>query len=266
MAQASLVAAMADFVTDLNWADLPEHARDSARDRVLDAISTASPRAPSRRPARRSTPRRCSVRAAARRRLIPSRERATIDGAAFVNGVAIHAILFEDINLSSSDHPGAVIVAAALAAAEGAEAITGRAATVEDLLLAVLAGYEVHLWLGTIAAGGVSARGLRTTSMFGTVGAAAAAATALRLPRDQLRLAISLGANMACGFLEGFRHGTQEPYLQAGIAAHNAVLAATLARAGAQSTEHALDGTSGFRAPSPMSPRSSRPTSSIRVG
>jgi 2-methylcitrate dehydratase PrpD len=242
----NLACELAAFVTGLAWDELPEHARDSARDRTLDAISTAiasrSTRATSsalgtlEALGHRSGP--CTV--------LPSGTRAGIDGAAFANGVAVHAILFEDINLSSSDHPGAVIVPAALAAAEAAASVTGTPATVEDLLLAVLAGYETHLWLGVIAAPGVIARGLRTTSVFGSVGAAAAVAKALRLPPGQTTTAIALGANTACGFLEGFQHGTMEPYLQAGFAARNGVLAALLARSGAAAAGPAFEGGSGY--------------------
>jgi 2-methylcitrate dehydratase PrpD len=166
--------------------------------------------------------------------------------AAFINGSAIHAILFEDIHLGSSDHPGPVIVAAALAATESAARLTGREGTVDDLLRAVLVGYEIHLWLGRIAADGIKARKLRTTAMFGTVGAAAATCSALGMPTDEIKSALAYGANFAFGFLEGFAHGTSEPYIQAGVAAQNGIVAALLARGGAQAATTPFEGPAGY--------------------
>jgi 2-methylcitrate dehydratase PrpD len=236
----------AGFIDDLSWEDVPSAVQDHARDRVLDAISTAIA---SRNVA---TTRAALAAAGALSRgpgpctVLPTGATANIDHATLVNGTAVHAILFEDINLSSADHPGAVIVPAALAAAEASEGLTGSAAEIVDLLRGVLAGYEVHLWLGRIAGEGIRARGLRTTSMFGTVGAAAAAAATLGFGRDATVAAIALGANVSFGILEGFAHGTMEPYIQAGVAARNGLAAALLASAGAAVAPEAFEGRDGF--------------------
>ncbi len=171
---------------------------------------------------------------------------ATPGSAALANGAAVHAILFEDINLFSADHPGAVIVPAALAAAEASASITGRNATIGDLVLGILAGYEVHLWLGVITQGGVQARGFRTTAVFGTVGAAAAAAKVLHMHGDETVRAVVMGANTAHGVLEGFAHGTMEPYVQAGLAAQSGVISALLARSGVQTAMPAFEGPHGY--------------------
>jgi 2-methylcitrate dehydratase PrpD len=237
----------AAFVTDLVWDEVPANIQDSARDRVLDALSTAVA-------SRNVNTTRAAVAAAqvlggglpGPATVLPTGGTAGLDNAALANGTAVHAILFEDINLGSADHPGAVIIPAALAAAEAKAQITGREADIEDLLSGVLVGYEVHLWLGRIAGDGIRARGLRTTSMFGTVGAAAAAASVLGLSHPETVSAIAFGANLSFGILEGFAHGTMEPYIQAGVAARNGLVAALLVRSGAAVAAEALEGGDGF--------------------
>jgi 2-methylcitrate dehydratase PrpD len=163
-----------------------------------------------------------------------------------MNGTAVHSILFEDIHFHSSDHPGAVNVPAALAAAESASLVTGRPATIGDLLRGILIGYEVHLRMGVIAASGIKARKLRTTSMFGTLGAAAGTASVWGLPAETTARAISMAANLSFGFLEGFAHGTAEPYIQAGVAARQGILAVHLARSGVAIGDDAFEGPAGF--------------------
>jgi 2-methylcitrate dehydratase PrpD len=236
---------IAEFITDLSWADVPPEIQDHARNRLLDALSTA---AASRGVATTkalvaagegfATPGLCTV--------LPTGRTTAASEAALINGTAVHSILFEDIHFHSSDHPGAVNVPAALAAAESASLVTGRPATMEDLLRGILIGYEVHLRMGVIAATGIKARKLRTTSMFGTIGAAAAAAAIWGLSTEVTARALSMAANLSFGFLEGFAHGTAEPYVQAGVAARQGLLAVQIARSGVAIGDDAFEGPAGF--------------------
>jgi 2-methylcitrate dehydratase PrpD len=236
---------LTQFNDDLVWDAVPAHIQDHARDRVLDAVSTAIA-------ARNVGATQALVAAGAGlggtgdATVLPTGETAAIGTAALINGTAVHAILFEDIHLGSSDHPGPVIVPAALAAAESSARLTGREATIEDLLRAVLVGYEIHLWLGRIAADGIKARKLRTTAMFGTIGAAAATCSALHATSTELTAALVYGANFAFGFLEGFAHGTMEPYIQAGVAAQNGIVAALIGRGGALAATTPFEGPAGY--------------------
>lgn len=229
-----------NFAARLKWEMLPTAVQDRVRDRVLDALATAvagniaDPYLPvaaimADEPAGPAT-------------VLATGRTASPGAAAFANGVATHALLYEDLNLTSADHPGAVIVPAALAAAE----TMGHNATLTDLLVGVLAGYEVQLFLGSMAATGVIQRGFRTTSVFGTVAAAVTAATVWRLNADRIAAAATIGANFACGLTEGWGHGTNEPYFQAGIAAQNGLLAARLAIKGAQTATPTFESANGF--------------------
>lgn len=243
-----LADTMAAFVAGLKLDTIPESILDNARDRLLDALSTSL--------AARNVPTTVAVLSAVRAgdstdgvcTVVPTGERMNAQDAALVNGTAVHAILFEDYHLTAADHPGASVVPAALAAAESGERLRGRPATIGDLLVAVVAGYEVQVRLGLIGAEGIRSRGLRTTGILGTVGASAAAAAAFGLPADRTEAAISMGANMACGFLEGYAHGTMEPYIHAGISARNGVLAALMGYGGVRTAPVTFEGRSGYLA------------------
>src|ERR1044071_3888880 len=65
--------------------------------------------------------------------------------AALANGTAIHGFEIDDAHVSSSLHPGAVTLPAALAAAQT------RNASGAELLIALIAGYEVGLRVGICA-------------------------------------------------------------------------------------------------------------------
>jgi 2-methylcitrate dehydratase PrpD len=244
----TLAETMARFQTGLTLDTIPERILDGARDRLLDALSTALG---SREVATtqavigavragQSSGGVCSV--------LPNGETAGAQDAALINGTAIHAILYEDYNVVAADHPGASVVPAALAAAESAAPIRGRSATVGDLLVAIVAGYEIQVRFSDFASAGIRGRGFRTTGVIGTIGASAAAASAYGLPVQQVETALVMGANMAGGFLEGFAHGTMEPYIHAGIAAHNGVLAGLMGHSGVQAAPLGFEGRTGYLA------------------
>jgi 2-methylcitrate dehydratase PrpD len=239
----TLIEQIVDFAHSLEWEDLPVEVQDHAKDRVLDAFSTAvaSRDIDVTRAALGSLDGgqgRCTV--------LPTGTSGTMNDAAFANGVAVHAILFEDIHIASADHPGAVVVPAALAGTEVAAGVVGRTPSLTDFLAATSIGYEVQLHLGSFAADGVKARGFRTTSVFGAVAAAAAVAKVWRLSRVDMANALGLAANFAFGLLEGWAHGTMEPFLHSGMAARAGVTATMLARCGAVAAPTTLEGSNGY--------------------
>ena len=234
----SICGRLGAFAASVDWAKVPPEVANRTRDRALDAISTAvagavaDPYQPVRaivadEPAGKAT-------------LLASGGCARAEAAAFANGVATHALLYEDLNLASADHPGAVIVPAALASAELTDGALG------DFLLGVLAGYEAQLYLAALAGRGAIARGFRTTSVFGAVAAAVAASKTMRLPAARIAAAAAIGANFAGGLTEGWSHGTHEPYFQAGMAAEQGVRAARLAAAHALAASPTFEGKNGF--------------------
>jgi 2-methylcitrate dehydratase PrpD len=161
--------------------------------------------------------------------------------AALCNGTAMHGFELDDLLAAAIIHPGAVIVPAALAAAEAVDA-SGL-----QLLRGIVAGYEaverISLALGT----GPSERGFHKTSVVGPVAGAIAAGVAMRLELQQLQWAVGLACSCASGvknFAAG--GGGMVKRLHAGRAAEAGVRTAMLARRGFTAPVAAIDGRFGL--------------------
>jgi 2-methylcitrate dehydratase PrpD len=179
--------------------------------------------------------------------------------AAFANAVAAHSSLQEDCGpggLRHGSHPSTYVIPAAMAAAETAHA-TGA-----QFLAAVAAGYEAVGVLGEVAPASITGRKFRPLGILGPIGAAAAAGVLLGCTQSQLAAALSIAANTASGFGQGFIAGSMEPYLHAGYSARNGMLAARLAAEGASAAPDAFEGpfglfeTYGGAAGAPLGPAS----------
>jgi 2-methylcitrate dehydratase PrpD len=159
--------------------------------------------------------------------------------AAFINGIGGHDIELDDSHSPSRTHPAAVIVPAALAAAE----VTPEG-TIGDLLAGVIAGYEVQSRVSkAIGRNEQYARGFHPSAVVGAIGAAVAAGRVLRLPVEQLRVCLALAAGQAAGLLcyhDDPSHMAKS--FQTGVAARNGVTAALFARAGYQAAPDVLTG------------------------
>jgi 2-methylcitrate dehydratase PrpD len=170
--------------------------------------------------------------------VIGHRETAGATDATFVNGVIGHASFREDFG--AGGHPGPYVIPAAIASAE--ERVTsGRL-----LLTAIIRGYEAARRMHAATPSSVAERGFRTLPTIGPFGAAAAASCVMNLSVREAGVALDLAANTAGGLYEGFWDGTMEPYLQAGFAARNGLVAANLAAAGARTATRSLEGRNGF--------------------
>ncbi|KVN40076.1 2-methylcitrate dehydratase [Burkholderia pyrrocinia] len=166
-----------------------------------------------------------------------TRSNAGARDAAFVNGIAAHALELDDSG--GCDHSGAVVLPAVLAALTCVpEPVPGR-----ECLTAIVLGYDVGRRV-LEAAGGYSAHngtGWHSTLSCGVFGAAAASARVLGLDAARTRDALGHAASFAGG-LWGFIHdGSQTKRLHAGRAAEGGVLAALLARAGVSGPAHVFD-------------------------
>ncbi|MGH8778152.1 MmgE/PrpD family protein [Paraburkholderia sp.] len=148
--------------------------------------------------------------------------------AAFVNGVAAHALELDDSG--GCDHSGAVVLPAAFAAlACSTRPVSGRA-----FVAAVVLGYDVGRRV-LEACGGYSphnGRGWHSTMTCGVFGAAAAASRLLGLDAAQTGAAFGHAGSFAGG-LWGFIHdASQTKRMHTGRAAEGGLLAALLAREG----------------------------------
>jgi 2-methylcitrate dehydratase PrpD len=161
--------------------------------------------------------------------------------AAFCNGIAAHALDYDDMCFVSLAHPSCALVPAALATGELTHA-SGAA-----LLDAYVIGFELECRLGNVMnPRHYHQRGWHCTSSIGTLGAAAAAARVLGLDAYACQHALGIAASSACGLKENI--GTMVKPLHAGMAARSGVMAARLAQRGFTASPHAIDGPQGYLA------------------
>ncbi|MDG4830385.1 MmgE/PrpD family protein [Solwaraspora sp. WMMD1047] len=166
--------------------------------------------------------------------------------AALVNGTAAHGFDLDDTHLPTMSHPGAVVIPAALAAAEATGA-DGR-----DLITAVVAGYEVMGRITRATGLGFGEKGFHATGQVGPMGAAVAAARLLTngtpgaAGSASLAGAVGLAASFGGG-IKAFSVGSGNvKRLHAGRAAQAGYFAATVQRAGLAGPPAAVAGKFGF--------------------
>jgi 2-methylcitrate dehydratase PrpD len=160
--------------------------------------------------------------------------------AAFWNAAVMHARTQDDFHPIGNLHAATVLFPAAMAAAEDA------AASGEQFLDALLAGYVAAAGLSCAFSATTTPKGLRSTGLYSPFGAAAAAGRLAGLDAAGLANAIALSASIAGGLTQCWVDGSDEWQLHVAQAAANGMLAVDLTRAGVRGGEHALDGPSGF--------------------
>jgi aconitate decarboxylase len=156
--------------------------------------------------------------------------------AACVNGVAAHALDYDDVALSA--HTSTVLVPAILAEGHFLD-VSGL-----EALRAYLVGYEVWAELFTRELDPYHLKGWHPTSVFGTVAAAASVAYLHRLPEAQIRHALAIAASMASGLVANF--GTMTKPLHAGRAAACAIEAVRLSMLGLTSAPDVFEHPAGY--------------------
>jgi 2-methylcitrate dehydratase PrpD len=161
--------------------------------------------------------------------------------AALINATASHTVEFDDIFRDAGYHPGCPVIGAALAAAQS------RGATLEQLLRAIIAGYEVSCRIG-MAVQPSHYKYWHTTGTVGTFGAAAAVAVLLGCDAKQTAHAIATAATFAGGLQQAFRSDGMSKPLHPGHAADAGALAAIGAAAGVTGALDVLHGPVGFAA------------------
>lgn len=164
---------------------------------------------------------------------------ATSRAAALIQGTAAHAAEVDDSFRDAMYHPGAATIAAALAVAHAVKA------NGPDLLRAVVLGYEISTRIGVVM-GRAHYKYWHNTGTMGSFGAAAAAASLLKLDEDAFAHALAIAATFAAGLQQAFRLEAMAKPLHAGRAAEAGVLAAQLAAGGMRSSLDVLEGESGL--------------------
>lgn len=165
--------------------------------------------------------------------------KATARAAALIQGTAAHAAEVDDSFRDAMYHPGAATIAAALAVAQTV------GASGPEFLRAVVLGYEISTRIGVVM-GRPHYQYWHNTGTMGSFGAAAAAASLLKLDESAFANALAIAATFTAGLQQAFRLEAMAKPLHAGRAAEAGVLAAQLAAGGMRSSLDVLEGESGL--------------------
>ena len=172
--------------------------------------------------------------------ILGSAERVGALDAGLLNGMAAHALDYDDSNIVMAGHPSAVLVPAILAMAEHLDSDAA------ELITAYAAGFEAISSLSRRANPALYEKGWHPTSVIGVFGAAAAAARLLRLNGEQTAAALAVCASQAAGIKANF--GTMTKSLHIGQAVRNGLAGAFLAAGGFTANPGAVEAAQGFLA------------------
>lgn len=236
---------IATFLRRVRSRGVPRGVRETAKEHLLDGFANmlgGVPEAASRRV-------RAHVRAMGGRGeagIVGTGFKVPCRSAALANGVQGHVHDYDDAQrttapgrpLGQQTHPTTPVLAAALALAQ--QTRTGGA----GLLAAYAAGVEVACRLGDAIAPDHYMDGFHPTGTLGTFGAAAACSHLVGLDRERTVWALGIAGTLSSG-LRAHR-GTMAKALNAGRAAENGVVAATLAAGGFTASAEVFEDPMGF--------------------
>jgi 2-methylcitrate dehydratase PrpD len=162
--------------------------------------------------------------------------RTSLLDATLANSVFIHAIDYDDGG--GFGHHGAILVPPALALGEKYK-FSGKK-IIETYAAAYEVGYKLLRSLGEVQFGA----GFHSTSLLGTICAAAESAKLLDLDVTKTRMALSIAASLSSGLLQSF--GTHAKPLQVGRAAQSGLLSALLAGEGLTGDPNIFEESRGY--------------------
>ncbi len=228
---------LAERIHTIQFDDLPEDAIPLARTAMLDAIGCAFLGASEemvhiveRMPGFAGAQGPCA--------LFGRNYRTNPLDAVMFNGVASHALDFDDMSQSMGGHPTVMIMPIIFALGD-MHPMSGK-----DALLAYMVGHETI----TRFARGVHPhhydKGWHPTATLGIFGTVATAARLLNLSIDQTATALGISASFASGLKSNF--GSMTKPLHVGQGNRNGLYAALLAKEGFTSNDHALEHKQGF--------------------
>jgi 2-methylcitrate dehydratase PrpD len=233
-------SAIANWVTKTSYESLPNHIKAEAKKALINSIGTGIGAFPLEY-AQRAVAYALAQTSTGPATVLASGAKLPTGLASFVNGVLLNNLGQEETHLLSGTHPAETTLPVVLAFAEQLGS-SGR-----EVLGALAVGIEVAIAVSRMAlVPAVKYDRCEAPAVYGTIGAAAAAAKLLGLDAKATAHALGLAANFAAGLSECIRIGTDEYHFIVALASQHAEMAASLAQRGAISAPTAFEGEGGF--------------------
>ena len=234
-----LASQISEWVSEVQFADLPSDVVASTKLRILDVIGLALAGAA-------TAYGRSTITAAAAMsppgpaRIFGTSHKVGAPTAAFANAALSQALEYDDTHNESIVHMSSPAVAASFALAE-TRTVTGR-----ELMLAIAIANEISCRVGSVSSGQFHRRGFHPTGLFAPFGIAVGVGKLLGLTAEQLTWAEGTVGSCAAGLLECWVDGTQTKFLHSGFAAQSGLMAAMLAGAGVTGPPNVFEGRFGL--------------------
>jgi len=216
--EAGLTSALARFLAQSRWEDVPAAIRHEGERGILNALGCIL--------AGRDDPAIAIVR-----KVFPLED-------ALIDAAAATAHDYDDTHLPTVIHATPPVAAVVLSIARK-QKVSGA-----ELLHAFVLGMETSCRMGNAVMPRHYERGWHITSTCGVFGATAAAAKLLRLDERRMASALGIAATQASGLVEVL--GSMARVLNAGFAARNGLAAARLAAGGFEGPRAPIEGRRGF--------------------
>lgn len=232
-------AALADFISSTEFEDLPSEVVEKAKHLIIDTIGVAiaGTKEGSFRAAENFVR---EMRGSGASTAIASGLKTNAEWAVLTNGIAAHALDFDDWHSAGGVHPGCVVIPAALAAAEEKDS-SGK-----DFLKSVIVGYETVIRVGMLCGNRGFGLGFHPTATCGVFGALAAVSSVLGLDAKQVENGFGIATSLSGGVQRYMQGGASIKHLHAGWSAHSGTIAAKLAALGYEAPKESLEGEYGF--------------------
>ncbi|WP_254861528.1 MmgE/PrpD family protein [Halovivax gelatinilyticus] len=160
--------------------------------------------------------------------------------AAYCNATFAHGFEYDDAHSASDGHPGSVVASTALALAEAEDR------TIEEAVIALVAGYEVYTRLGAVLSPHALEHGWHPHALLAPFGAAATALALGDDDRETISNALAIAASHGSASTEYSSTGGSVKRVHAGIGARDGIQSVALARAGVTGPERYLGGNKGL--------------------
>lgn len=175
-----------------------------------------------------------------RSRVIASGQTMSAIDAAFINATYADGFEYDEGHRPSNSHPGSCVVATAVAVGEEI------GATLDQVITAILMGYEVYARIGCLAAPALMQRGFHAACVLAPFGAAAVSAKLRKFDAETTLHALAIAFSYASGAAEYSSTGGSVQRVHPGIGVRGGMQAADLALAGITGPRAFLSGVKGF--------------------
>ena len=216
-----ITQALGEFIVKTTAQDLPLQVIETAKDRILDLLGVAL--SGYRLGTHKHLFNILAKEGKQESTIIGEGTKASCNVATLLNSCMANLFLTDGSRVGGI-HPSIAVIPSSLAMAER------EGANGQDLILAVVLGYEAMIRVAAAMQPACALRGFHPTSITSSIGAAAASGKLLLLDSAQMSSALSVAAALSGGFMAGFKGGDYLAELQAARGAEAGVLAALLAQ------------------------------------